>query len=298
MTSTNYLSIDVEDYFQVSAFEKVIPPESWPQLECRVEANTLRILDILDEFDVHATFFVLGWVAREVPGLVRAIVERGHELASHGFYHRRVNTQDRQAFSADIRASKELLENQGGVPVLGYRAPSYSISKQTLWAFDELLEAGYVYDSSVFPIRHDFYGIADWPRFPFRLQRLEAGQWQPLADAESTGELWEVPITTLRLAGRNLPMAGGGYFRLMPYAVSKWACRRIQRVEKRSFLFYLHPWEIDPDQPRISGAGWKSRFRHYLNLGLTETRLRMLLRDFRFAPISQLLDEAGQVPAG
>jgi polysaccharide deacetylase family protein (PEP-CTERM system associated) len=291
MTSANYLSIDVEDYFQVSAFEKVSPPERWGSFECRVEANTLRILDILDEHEAKATFFVLGWVAQRFPQLVRGIVGRGHELASHGFHHRRVNTQDRQAFREDIRTSKELLEDLGGAEVLGYRAPSYSISKQTLWAFDELLEAGYTYDSSVFPIRHDFYGIDDWPRFPFHLKRLGPGQWEPLAGSCQSGQFLEVPITTLRLAGKNLPVAGGGYFRLMPYALSRWAFQRINQAEKKPFVFYLHPWEIDPGQPRIFGAGWKSRIRHYLNLDLTEKRLRRLLQDFRFTPIRNCLTD-------
>jgi polysaccharide deacetylase family protein (PEP-CTERM system associated) len=287
----NYLSIDVEDYFQVSAFEGICPPERWDSLECRVEANTERILDILDENQVKATFFVLGWIARRYPELVRKIVERGHELASHGFNHLRVNTQERLAFREDIRSSKKLLEDLSGVAVFGYRAPSYSISKKTLWAYDELVEAGYLYDSSVFPVRHDYYGIADWPRFAFFLQRLGVGQWRPLKEGDGPGEFLEMPVTTLRLAGKNIPVAGGGYFRLFPYAVTNWAFNRINALENQPFLFYLHPWEIDPDQPYFEDAGWKSRLRHYVNLHLTEERMQKLLRNFCFGPIRAVLDK-------
>ncbi len=295
MPITNYLSIDVEDYFHVSAFEKIISQDQWSTFSCRVEPNTLRILDILDECEVKATFFVLGWVAQRYPFLVKKIVERGHELASHGFNHRRVNTQNQDEFRVDITSSKKLLEDLGGVAVLGYRAPSYSISKQTLWAFETLLEAGYFYDSSVFPVKHDFYGIADWPRFPFYLQRQPTGEWAPGPESSQLCHLLEMPITTLRLAGNNIPVSGGGYFRLFPYPVSRWAFNRINQTEKQAFLFYLHPWEIDPEQPRIDGASWKSRIRHYLNLDSTEKRLRRLLRDFKFAPIRDFLPIAKNV---
>ena len=288
MKLKNYLSIDVEDYFQVSAFETVFPPQRWTEIPCRVADNTERILDLLDMVEAKGTFFVLGWVARRFPHLVREIVGRGHELASHGFYHRRVTTQSRRAFRLDIRSSKSLLEDLGGVAVLGYRAPSYSISKDTLWAYDELLAAGFLYDSSVFPVRHDYYGISDWPSRPFSLRRFAPGCWIPAVGDEYTGRLFEVPLTTVRLAGQNLPVAGGGYFRLYPYAVTRWICQRINQVEKRPFVFYIHPWELDPDQPRVPGVPMKSRFRHTVNLDRTLGRFQRLLRDFAFAPIREL----------
>jgi len=335
----NALTIDVEDYFQVSAFEAVSPPASWEQRELRVEANTDRILALLDERGVRATFFVLGWVAERCGELVKRIAAAGHEVASHGYGHRRVYHQSRAEFREDIRRGKTLLEGLTGEAVLGYRAPSYSISQACLWAFDELSEAGFLYDSSVFPIRHDLYGMPDWPRFVFRVERLggeearklgsrQAANWVPaepearlrdiwaasplvskgttansqpltvncarevslssrLADqpTSSRATLLEVPITTLRLLGKNLPISGGGYFRLFPYGFTHWGLQRINRVDGQPFVFYLHPWELDPGQPRMDGAGLKSRFRHYLNLGKTEARFARLLDDFTFAPI-------------
>jgi polysaccharide deacetylase family protein (PEP-CTERM system associated) len=332
----NALTIDVEDYFQVSAFESVSPPETWDQRELRVEANTDRVLGLLADRGVKATFFVLGWVAERCPELVRRIAGAGHEVASHGTGHRRVVHQTRGEFREDVRRSKSLLEDLAGQPVLGYRAPSYSISPQTLWAFDELVDAGYRYDSSVFPIRHDLYGMPDWPRFPFQVERLEDGNWVPAEpeaprlggeDARKLGSqesrancqqpgvpfsslpasrppsahepytLLEVPIPTMRLMGRNLPIAGGGYFRLFPYAVTRWGLGRINRTEGRPFLFYLHPWELDPDQPRMEGAGLKSRFRHYLNLGRTEGRFMRLLQHFGFAPVRDVVSRALAQPS-
>jgi polysaccharide deacetylase family protein (PEP-CTERM system associated) len=305
----NALTIDVEDYFQVSAFEGCVSRECWDNYPLRVEGNTSRILDILDEFKVKATFFVLGWVAERKPALVREIARRGHEVASHGYGHQRVCTQTRKEFREDIRRSKTLLEELCGVPVHGYRAPSYSISMNTLWAYDELLDAGYLYDSSVFPIRHDLYGIPDWPRHPFTVEKNWDGQWQPSASIPcslhtnhyslfdshcstvncSTVQLFkEIPITTLSIAGKSIPIAGGGYFRLFPYPFTRWGLRRINREEGRPFVFYLHPWEIDPGQPRMSDAGKKSRFRHYLNLHRTEGRFRSLLKDFRFATMREV----------
>lgn len=314
----NALTIDVEDYFHVSAFESVSALDTWDGRELRVEANTRKILSMLAEQGVTATFFVLGWVAERCPGLVKEIEAGGHEIASHGYGHRRVYTQTREEFREDVRRAKVLLEDLGGQQVLGYRAPSYSISALTLWAFDELLEAGYVYDSSVFPIRHDLYGLPDWPRFPFRVERLEGGNWVP-AEGGDVGQrggeaarrpnpdllpnapaaqppsahepprLLEIPITTLRLAGRNFPIAGGGYFRLFPYRLTRWGLRRINRTDRRPFVFYLHPWEIDPKQPRICGAGLKSRFRHYVNLDRTEARLRRLLTEFAFASMRDVV---------
>jgi len=282
---TNFLSIDVEDYFQVSAFEKVSPPESWEGCDLRVVANTERILALLDGAGVQATFFVLGWVAERCPQLVRRIAASGHEIASHGHGHRRIGTLSRAEFRDDIRRARGRLEDLGGQPVLGYRAPSYSISRQTPWAFDELLDAGYRYDSSIFPMRHDFYGMADWPRFSGYAVKGEDGQWFPGETASEQGAILELPISTVRLAGKNLPIAGGGYFRLLPYAVTRWGLKRINESEGKPFVFYLHPWEFDPAQPRFQGAGWKSNFRHYLNLHKTEERFRNLLGDFRFGTI-------------
>jgi polysaccharide deacetylase family protein (PEP-CTERM system associated) len=253
---------------------------------------------------VTATFFVLGWIAERLPGLVEKIAVAGHEVASHGWWHQRVCTQDRDEFREDIRDSKALLEDLTGAQVLGYRAPSFSIAQTSLWAFDELHEAGYRYDSSVFPIRHDLYGMPFWPRFPFYIERLEGegkGNWVPVEGSVASDvsrvriegapgsrpHLLEVPITTLEVLGKNVPIAGGGYFRLFPYALTRWGLRRINRVENQPFAFYLHPWEIDPDQPRIEGIGLKSRFRHYLNLAKTESRFKRLLTDFRFASIRE-----------
>jgi polysaccharide deacetylase family protein (PEP-CTERM system associated) len=298
----NALTIDVEDYFHVTAFERCISPAQWDSCQLRVEDNTLCILDLLDEFGVKATFFVLGWVAERKPGLVKEIAKRGHEVASHGYGHRRVYNQTQSEFRDDIRRSKSLLEEMTGEVICGYRAPSYSISHKCLWAYDELVEAGYRYDSSVFPISHDLYGIPDWPRYPFTVAKGADGRWGPFDGPESSSAaLWqakprdgnsrnlrEIPITTLSIAGKSIPIAGGGYFRLFPYAFTKWGLKRINRLEQRPFVFYLHPWEIDPDQPRMKGAGLKSRIRHYLNLRRTESRFRRMLADFRFATISEV----------
>ena len=237
------------------------------------------------------------------PDLVREISRQGHEVASHGYWHRRVVTQNRGDFREDICSSKKILEDLTGSAVLGYRAPSYSIGLETLWAYDELRDAGYLYDSSVFPIRHDLYGIHHWPRFPFYVVRDEKSVWAPEGsrmnnpDRESSCRMLEVPITTLRYWGRNVPIAGGGYFRLLPYAVTRWGLRRINTGDERPFVFYIHPWEFDPDQPRMAGAGLKSRFRHYLNLKKTEGRFRSLVKDFSFAPLREALALAEGVPS-
>lgn len=285
----NYLSIDVEDYFQVSAFENVSPPSSWSARELRVEQNTDKILAILNAQSVKATFFILGWVAERCPELVQRIAAEGHEIASHGYGHQRVSNQTREEFREDIRYSKALLENISGQPVIGYRAPSYSISRATFWAFDELCEAGYRYDSSIFPIRHDFYGVRDWPRFAGLAFRSADGQWHSGTpdETDKSPRLLEVPITTLQLGRRNLPIAGGGYFRFYPYELTRWGLRRINRTEQQPFVFYLHPWEIDPAQPRMHGAKLKSRARHYLNLDKTESRFERLISDFEFTRINQ-----------
>ena len=277
---TNYLSIDVEDYFQVSAFEAVSKPESWAARPLRVERNTEKVLELLDEHKAMATFFVLGWVAERFPRLIQKIIAAGHEIASHGYNHQRVNNLSRREFRDDIRTSKILLENITGQPVHGYRAPSYSISAATPWAFDELLEAGYLYDSSIFPIRHDFYGVPDWPRFAGWAEKNSLGQWECLSRDPMGLRLFEVPITTLKLGRFKLPIAGGGYFRLYPYPFTRWGLRRINRREGRPFVFYVHPWEFDPRQPRVAGATIKSRFRHYVNLDKTEARFKRLLTDW------------------
>ncbi len=290
----NCLSIDVEDYFQVSAFEGLSSLENWDAYECRVDQNTRRVLDVLDQYSCSGTFFILGWVAERYPELVREVAKRGHEIASHGFSHKRLPNLTREDFRREISDSKALLEDLSGQEVLGYRAPSYSVQSSTLWAFDELLEAGYKYDSSVFPIVHDFYGLPDWPDEPFWAVRGSEGNWTPgnLYREDSKGPttdgLLEIPIATLPLAGKKWPIAGGGYFRLYPYPFTRWGLKRLNRRGK-IFVFYLHPWEFDPDQPRMVGAGLKSRFRHYLNLSKTEGRFQSLLRDFNFQPIRSCL---------
>ncbi len=265
----NAFTIDVEDYFQVSAFENHIKRDDWPSLPCRVERNLERILAILDEQKVRATFFTLGWIAERYPHLIRELVAHGHELASHGYEHIRVTQQDRSAFGQDIRRTKTLLEDLGGVEVRGYRAASYSIDRTCLWAHDELRAAGYRYSSSIYPIHHDLYGIPDAPRFAYC----------PLPGDEA---FVEIPITTTNILGYRLPCGGGGYFRLFPYRLSRWAMARVNRRDGESAIFYFHPWELDPEQPRQSGLTLKTRFRHYLNLHRTEARLRQLLVDFHW----------------
>ena len=284
-TILNAMTVDVEDYFQVSAFENRIRRSQWDDCQCRVEANTHRILDLFAAHEVKATFFVLGWVAQRYPGLVRRIVEEGHELASHGYEHRRVTGQSPQQFREDVIRTKGLLEELGAVPVKGYRAASYSIGEKTLWALPILEEAGYRYSSSIYPIRHDLYGMPDAPRFAFR--------------PEGTQTLVEVPISTVRLLGKNLPCGGGGYFRLFPYALSRWAMGRVNLRENRPCVFYFHPWEIDPDQPRLSGISLRTRIRHYLNLDRMAQRLERLLRDFRWGRMDRIyLDNAIEGRAG
>ncbi|MDE2146266.1 MAG: DUF3473 domain-containing protein [Burkholderiales bacterium] len=269
---TNALTIDVEDYFQVSAMAPYIRRDDWDRCECRVERNVHRILELLAAHRTRATFFTLGWVAQRYPGLVRAIVDGGHELASHGFGHQRASELDPAALRDDVVRAKALLEQIAGCEVRGYRAPSFSIGPANLWAFDVLAEAGYRYSSSVYPIRHDHYGMPDAPRFA---HRVPAG-------------LLEVPPTTLRLAGRNLPSSGGGFFRLLPYGLSRWMIRRVNQVDRQSAIFYFHPWEIDPGQPRVAGIDAKTRFRHYLNLGRMERRLGALLADFRWGRMDDI----------
>ena len=271
----NAMSVDVEDYFHVSVFDGIVPRSQWARMESRVCANTHRLLDLFDEFGVASTFFVLGWVAERHPDLVRDIASRGHEIASHGYAHRLIYDQTPAAFREDVRRAKQVLEDAAGCEVLGYRAPSYSVTPRSLWALDVLIEEGYRYDSSIFPVRHDRYGIPVSPREPFHIARTGGG-------------LMEVPGSTVRLGPLNLPIAGGGSFRILPYGWMRWGIARLNRTEQRPAVFYIHPWEIDPDQPRLA-AGWLGRFRHYRNLDETESRLRALLTDFRFTTVASIL---------
>ena len=271
----NAMTIDVEDYFHVSVFDGVVPRERWNSLESRVCANTERILAIFQEHRVRATFFVLGWVAERFPGLVRQIAALGHEIASHGYAHRLVYDQTPAAFREDVRRAKGLLEATSSMPVLGFRAPSYSITPRSLWAIDILIQEGHTYDTSIFPIRHDRYGIPVSPRYPYVVDREH-------------GSLLEVPASTLRCGPLNVPVAGGGYFRILPYQWTRAGIARMNEIEGRAAIFYLHPWEIDPGQPRLR-AGLLSRFRHYRNLGKTEARLRRLLAEFAFGRIQDAL---------
>lgn len=274
----NAFSVDVEDYFQVAAFEGVIDRKDWDKFDRRVEANTRKLLELLDRFGIRATMFVLGWVAERSPGLVREIHSRGHELAVHGYHHRRVTEQTPAEFRQDVRAAKSLLEEIAGVEVRGYRAPTYSIVKRTLWATEILLDEGFHYDSSIFPIRHDRYGIPDAPRFPWVVARSNGAS------------LVEFPISTVRLLGVNLPFVGGGYLRLFPPGFVHWGMRRLNRRERRPAIVYVHPWELDPDQPR-QPVNWLTGVRHYANLGRTEQRLVELFRNFRFGTVSEVLEE-------
>jgi polysaccharide deacetylase family protein (PEP-CTERM system associated) len=263
----NAMTVDVEDYFQVQAFAHVVSRDTWDGFASRVEANTDRILAQFAAAGVHATFFTLGWVAERHPTLVHRIVAAGHELASHGWDHTRADSQDPATFLADVSRTRKLLEDIGGVAVTGYRAATFSIGARNLWAFSVLERAGYCYSSSINPIAHDLYGMPDAPRVPF----------QP-----EGGALWEIPMTTVRAFGRNFPCSGGGYFRLLPDQLYRAGLGRVNRREQRPGIFYFHPWEVDPGQPRIAGCGWKSRIRHYTNLSRMGPRLDRLLRDYRW----------------
>lgn len=271
-TLINALTVDVEDYFQVSAFKAHIPRQQWDSRECRVEQNLSQILDMLEQHGSKGTFFTLGWLAERYPAMIRRIVDGGHELASHGYGHDRVTDLAEQTFFDDVDRAKKILEDIGGVPVRGYRAPSFSIGHGNLWAFDVLARAGHKYSSSIFPIRHDHYGMPDAPRFPH---------------ARSSG-LLEIPATTIRMGGMNLPASGGGYFRLLPYRLSRWMIRRVNAVDRQPAIFYFHPWELDHEQPRIPGISAKTRFRHYVNLHRVEPRLNRLLADFRWDRVDRI----------
>jgi len=283
MTVPNALTVDVEDYFHVSALAPQIGRDTWDARESRVERNTQRLLGLFSDFGVRGTFFVLGWVAERHPQLVRDIAAQGHEVACHGFSHRLVYEQSKEEFRQETLRSKKLLEDAVGRAVLGYRAASYSIVRRSLWALDTLAEAGFAYDSSIFPVRHDRYGIPDAERMPHRLATPEGRS------------IVEWPLAAAPILGFRLPVAGGGYFRLLPYALSRWGLSSINRREGQPFIFYLHPWEIDPDQPRVR-ASWLSRFRHYTNLDKCEARLRRLLREFRFGTARDSLAQLGLLP--
>lgn len=275
----NALTIDVEDYFQVSALAPYIQRSSWESVPCRVERNVERILELLKAHQAQATFFTLGWVAERYPAMVRRIVLEGHELASHGYDHERATEQSPAAFLADIRRAKAILEDLTGVEVKGYRAPSFSVCRSNPWASQAIAQAGYRYSSSIYPIRHDHYGMPDAPRFAHQCDGVL---------------LLEVPITTVRAFRRNWPAGGGGYFRLLPYPLSRWCLRRVNQVEGQPAMFYFHPWEIDPEQPRVPGVTAKTRFRHYVNLNRMEARLRRLLSDFRWGRADHVFLASGK----
>ena len=274
----NALTVDVEDYFHVSAFAGNISSDDWDSYPLRVEKNTHRLLDLFDNNQVKATFFVLGWVAVRTTGLIKEIAARGHEVACHGYSHQLVYNQTLDVFREETIRSKALLEDIIQAPVRGYRAASYSITERSRWALDILAEAGFEYDSSIFPVHHDRYGIPDAPEHPYRLE------------TPSGHSLVEFPLSVAKVPGYRLPVAGGGYFRLYPYAVTRAGLRQINRRRSQPFIFYLHPWEIDPDQPRIA-AGWLSRFRHYNNLDKCESRLQRLMNDFHFGTAVDVLED-------
>jgi polysaccharide deacetylase family protein (PEP-CTERM system associated) len=328
----NVLTIDLEDYFQVHAFSDVIKFEDWGNYECRIERNTDRLLEILNSVPspqhlithslhnsltqrVKASFFILGWIAERYPGLVRRIQKEGHEIACHGYAHKLIYTQSKEEFRQDIRKSKDILENLTGNQVIGYRAPSYSITNKSQWAFEVLVEEGFKYDSSIFPIHHDFYGMVNAPRFPFGISLNEKSNFEfsmlnfknqlhgttaALSNvlthspnnsiSNNSKALIEFPLSTVKLFGQNVPLSGGGYFRLFPYPLIKKGLKRINKVEKKPFIFYVHPWEFYTDQPRIKGAAKLSKFRHYVNLNKTEGRFIRLLTEFNFSSIRDILE--------
>jgi polysaccharide deacetylase family protein (PEP-CTERM system associated) len=278
------LTIDVEDYYQVSAFERQVRREDWDGWESRVETNTHRVLAMLDRHSTKATFFVLGWTAERFPRLVRAIHAAGHEIASHGYWHRLVYSMSPEEFRADLRRSRTVLEDAIGVPVTAYRAASFSITRESLWALEILVEEGFQVDSSIFPMRHDLYGIPGARR---ELHRR----------ATAAGSLWEFPPTVAKLGRLDVPVGGGGYFRVCPLAWTRFWLRRVLRTRGGPFVFYFHPWEIDPGQPRIPSATLRSRLRHYTNLATTQAKLDLLLRAFRFGRLSEVIEQSNGAPA-
>lgn len=277
-TPVNGFTVDVEDWYQVADFDAVVPFERWDRCESRVARNTERVLGLLDEHQVKGTFFVLTWNAEHYPEVVRRIASAGHEIASHGYTHKIVYQQTPEEFRQDVARAKNTLEDLTGEPVLGYRAPSFSFTRKSLWAPDVLLDLGLRYDSSVFPVRDSLYGLPDAERFPYVIRERDGRR------------LIEFPITTTSFLGRNLPLGGGGYLRVLPYSYMKWGMRRVNRRERQPALVYVHPWELDPEQPRMKTAGKRGFSSHYVNLAGTEAKLQRLLRDFRFAPLRDLLD--------
>lgn len=269
----NAFTVDVEEHFHVAAFEGTVPREDWTRIPSRVERNTERLLELLAAHGIRATFFTLGWVAERRPALIRRIAAAGHEVASHGYDHTRLAQLDPRRLREDVGRARAALEDAAGTAVIGYRAPTFSITRQTLWAHAVLAEAGYRYSSSIYPVRHDLYGIPDAPRFPFR-------------DPDSG--ILEVPVTTVRLLGHNLPCGGGGFFRAYPYAFNRWCLRRANTVDGQPCVFYTHPWEIDPAQPRPAGLPRRARLRHYLNLERMERRLARLLGDFAWGRMDEV----------
>jgi polysaccharide deacetylase family protein (PEP-CTERM system associated) len=271
----NALTVDVEDYYQVESFADIVSRQDWARWESRIERNTYKLLEVFARHNAHGTFFILGWVAERHPRLAREILSAGHEIACHSYDHQFILNQRREDFRADVRRAKTLIEDITGAAVEGYRAPTYSIVEQTLWALEILVEEGFRYDSSIFPIHHDRYGVPGARRFPYVIYC-------------ASGEIIEFPPSTTRLAGLNLPMIGGGYFRLLPYPVFQWGLRRINRIEGQSAIFMVHAWEVDPDQPVLPGTPLNI-WRHRINLRLTESRLERLLGEFRFAPVRDVL---------
>ncbi len=271
----NALTIDVEDYYMVSAFADKVKFEDWHRHESRVERNTYKILELLDEYKVKATFFVLGWIAERYPQLIKDISSSGHEIASHGYNHRLIYDQTPDEFREDIRKTKKILEDITAVPVNGYRATSFSVIKETFWALDILIEEGFKYDSSIFPIRHDRYGIHDFYRFPKKV------------GLDGKGEILEIPLSTIQLFGKNTPIAGGGYLRLLPVRFIEWGIRSLNKKENQPAIIYFHPWEIDTEQPKLNGSRI-SAFRHYINLDKTFSKIKRLLNNFQFGPIKEI----------
>ncbi len=268
------MTIDVEDYFQVSAFENVIARGDWDRLPLRVADNTNNLLDLFSESDIKATFFILGWVAERCPDLIKRMADDGHEVACHGYGHLRATEQTETEFREDVKKSKTILEEISGKPVLGYRAPSFSINDSNRWVFDTLRDLGFLYSSSTYPVKHDLYGVPSWPRFKYRLEN----------------GLIEIPMTTIKLGEKTLPISGGGYFRLFPYPLSRYLLQRFERTETSPGIFYMHPWEIDPDQPKQQNISFKTRFRHYLNLRKHKGRLTKLISDFQWGRMDQVFE--------
>lgn len=276
MTAKNAFTVDVEDYFQVSAFADDVPTSRWGKMEVRVVRNIENLLDLLSRRNVKGTFFVLGWIAEHYPGVVKSIAAEGHEVASHGFWHQRASEQTVEHFRADVDRSLKLLEDLTGKSVLGYRAPSFSINDGNQWVYDILAEVGYTYSSSTYPISHDHYGEPNGSRV---LHKTSSG-------------VWELPLSTIRVGGKNIPISGGGYFRLYPYCLTRWAIRRFHEEGQQTYNFYIHPWEMDPHQPRIQGLHWKAKLRHYLNLTAVESRLERLLLDHSWVTLESIVSAA------